>query len=477
MTSNRFRLAFYKFKGSILKTKKSIRIGNGAGFWGDDPSAPRRLADTGMLDYLTLEYLAELTLSILAYQRMKDPSRGFVADVPTVVTEIISHLEGERPLKLVTNGGGINPTSCVTETAKVLVEAGFGQTRLAAVAGDDLLDNIDQHISEGELFHHFETGEPLGDLRSELVSANAYMGAQGICDALAQQAQIVITGRVADASLVVGPAVHELGWSLDDADRVAAGTVAGHLIECGAQVTGGMYSKWHDGIDVANIGYPIAEISNDGNCVISKPDGSGGQVSTETVAEQLVYEIGDPQRYMTPDVVADFSQVTLAASGPDRVLVTGGRGQPAPDQFKVSMAYRDGYSTMGEIVIAGRDAKNKATAAAEAIKTRMVNAGFTPDQFEYEFIGIGATLPGVAMPTGPLQEIMLRMHVRDSKREALQFFTRQIPSLVTSGPPGVTGYVGARPKIIPVLAYWPSTIDRNKMQPNVQVKTAQEWVK
>jgi len=244
----------------------------------------------------------------------------------------------------------------------------------------------------------------------------------------------VITGRVADASLVVGPAVHEMGWSLDDADRIAAGTVAGHLIECGAQVTGGMYSKWHDEIDLANIGYPIAEISNDGNCIISKPNGSGGQVSIETVAEQLVYEIGDPQRYMTPDVIADFSQVALAATGPDHVLVTGGRGQPAPSRFKVSMAYRDGYSTMGEIVIAGRDAKNKATAAAEAIKTRMVKAGFTPDQFEYEFVGIGATLPGVTMPTGPLQEIMLRMHVRDSKRETLQFFTRQIPSLVTSGP-------------------------------------------
>jgi len=457
--------------------KKTIRIGNGAGFWGDDPTAPRRLADTGALDYLTLEYLAELTLSILAYQRMKDPDRGFVADVPTVVGEIAPHLLSDRPLKLVTNGGGMNPTNCVIETARVLVDAGLGQVRLAAVAGDDFLDNIDQLIGDGELFHHFETGEALGDLRDELVSANAYMGAQGICDALAQQAQIVITGRVADASLVVGPAVHELDWSLDDVNRIAGGTVAGHLIECGAQVTGGMFSKWHDGIDLANIGYPIAEISEDGSCVISKPNGTGGQVSVETVAEQLVYEIGDPRRYMTPDVVADFSQVVLAETETDRVLVTGGCGQPAPERFKVSMAYRSGFSTMAEIVIAGRDAKSKAAAAANAIKTRMVNAGFAPEQFESEFLGVGATLPGVAMETGPLQEIMLRMHVRDPKRDTLEFFVRQIPSLVTSGPPGVTGYVGARPKIIPVLAYWPSTIAREKMRPQVKVQTAEEWLK
>lgn len=457
--------------------KQSIRIGNGAGFWGDDPTAPRRLADTGMLDYLTLEYLAELTLSILAYQRLKDPSRGFVADVPTVVGEIASHFSSDRPLKLVTNGGGINPTSCVMATAKVLVDAGLGDVRLAAVAGDDLLEDIDQLIDDGELFQHFETGEALGDLRNELVSANAYLGAQGICDALAQQAQIVITGRVADASLVVGPAVHELGWSFEDADRIAAGTVAGHLIECGAQATGGMYSNWHDGIDLANIGYPIAEISNDGSCTISKPNGTGGQVSVETVSEQLVYEIGDPARYMTPDVVADFSQVTLTETKPDHVLVTGGRGQAAPERFKVSMAYRNGFGTMGEIVISGRDAKSKAAAAAQAIKTRMVNAGFAPERFESEFLGVGATLPGVTLPTGALQEIVLRMHVRDSKRETLEFFTRQIPSLVTSGPPGVTGYVGARPKILPVLAYWPSTIAREKLQPKVKVQTAQEWLK
>ena len=456
--------------------KQSIRIGNGAGFWGDNPAAPKQLADAGQLDYLTLEYLAELTLSILAYQRLKDPSYGYVSEVPRVVGELQAHFaDKDRPLKLVTNGGGMNPTGCALATATVLCDAGLGHVRLAAVGGDDLLDSIDSLISAGEAFSHFESGQPLGDLRKEIVSANAYMGAAGICSALSQDAQIVLTGRVADASLVVGPAIHEFGWETNAWDSLAAATVAGHLIECGAHVTGGMYSDWNESIELANVGYPIAELFSDGNMTITKPVGTGGTVCTGTVAEQLVYEIGDPQRYMTPDVVADFSQVQLNDQGADRVQVTGGLGQPAPDRFKVSMAYRDGFATTGEIVLAGPNAKAKAEFAANMILSRMKDAGLAPAKFAFECLGSGATLPGVEKVAN-IQEIVLRMQVRDPSKETLQFFARQIPSLVTSGPPGVTGYVGAKPKIYPVLAYWPSTIAKEKLSPQVDVKTAKEWL-
>jgi hypothetical protein len=457
--------------------KSIIRIGNGAGFWGDNPSAPKQLADAGELDYLTLEYLAELTLSILAYQRSKDPNRGFVTAVPQVVGDLIEHFKGDGALKLVTNGGGMNPTACVVESAKVLVAAGCGRVRLAAVAGDDLLDRIDSFVEQGETFNHFESGVPLAKLREKIVSANAYMGVAGLCQALEQQADIVITGRVADASLVLAPAIHEFGWAYDEWDQLSAATVAGHLIECGAQVTGGMYSDWTPEVSLGDIGYPIAELASDGIMTITKPYDSGGRVCSGTVAEQLVYEIGDPQRYMTPDVVADFSGVTLEDSSENCVKVSGAKGTPAPDRFKVSMAYRDGFATTGEIVLAGRNALGNAKAAAEAIEQKMANVGCQPKRFSFECLGAGATLPGIDLTKWDIQEVVLRMQVRDSRREVLENFASQIPALVTSGPPGVTGYVGARPKIYPVLAYWPSTIDKKLLSASVEVRTAEEWMK
>lgn len=457
--------------------KTNVRIGNGAGFWGDNPAAPKQLADAGRLDYLTLEYLAELTLSILAYQRLKDPGRGFVTAVPGVIGELADHFKADVPLKLVTNGGGMNPTACVIESAKKLVEAGCGHVRLAAVAGDDLFERIDSFVDQGETFEHFETGEPLGDLREKIVSANAYMGVSGLCDALQQEAQIVITGRVADASLVVAPLIHEFGWSGESWNQLAAGTVAGHLIECGAQVCGGMYSDWTPDISLGDIGYPIAEVAGDGSMVITKPEKTGGVVCVGTVAEQLVYEIGDPKRYMTPDVVADFSKVKLSDLSENRVAVTDAIGTPSPERFKVSMAYQNGFATTGEIVLAGPGAVDNAKVAAEAIKQKMILAGCEPERFSFECLGSGATLPGVDVPADQVKEVVLRMQVRDSRREVLNNFASQIPALVTAGPPGVTGYVGARPKVYPVLAYWPSTIDKNLLSATVEVRTAEDWAK
>ena len=331
-------------------------------------------------------------------------------------------------------------------------------------------------IAAGESFSHFDSGEPLGTLRDRIVSANVYLGAAGIADALAAEAQIVLTGRIADASLVVGPAIHEFGWAWDDWSRLGAATVAGHLIECGAQVTGGMYSDWNSSIDLGNIGYPIAELRNNGTSIISKPSGSGGEVSIGTVSEQLVYEIGDPRQYFTPDVVADFSEVRLTQQAENEVLVAGGTGTAAPKTLKVSLAYHDGFTTSGSIVVVGRQAKEKAQAAAEAIRARMKTAGFELDQFEYECLGTGDTLPGMDLWQGSSQEIVLRVAARDQRREAIDRLTRELAPLVTSGPPGVTGYTGARVRSRPVLAYWPTTIPRDLATASVEVRTAQEWL-
>ena len=465
-------------------TTNTIRIGNGAGFWGDNLDAPRLLAEGGQLDYLTLEYLAELTLSILAHQRSKDPSKGFVTDVPLVVSDLAEHFssENEKPLKLVTNGGGMNPRGCAVAVAEVLVEKKLPHLRVAAVTGDDLLPRIAEMIAGGEQFEHFETGEPLGDLSERLVSANAYLGAKGITRALDDAAQIVITGRVADASLVVGPAVQAFGWS--DWPRLGAATVAGHLIECGAQVTGGMYSDWTPEIALGQIGYPIVELREDGSMVITKASQTDGQVSIGTVSEQLVYEIGDPKKYMTPDVVADFTQVRLTEVAKDRVLVEGGTGTAAPETLKVSIAYSDGFTVTSDIVIVGPQAVQKAKAAAAAVQSRLKTAGFALDEYHFECLGAGATLPrksqpelaGLEVDESKVLEVVLRISGRDSRREAVQRLSRELTPLVTAGPPGVTGYTGNRPRVRRVLSYWPTTISRELMEQTVEVQTAQEWV-
>jgi len=457
-------------------SSKSLRIGNAAGFWGDNLDAPRQLAEHGKLDYLTLEYLAELTLSILAHQRTKNPASGFVTDLVDVIQAIAPQLAGDSPLKLVTNGGGMNPVGCAKAVSQGLVDNELAQVRVAAVAGDDLLPRLDELIAGGESFSHFDRGEALGNLRDHIVSANVYLGAEGISSALGEEAQIVLTGRVADAALVVGPAMHEFGWSWNDWTRLGGATVAGHLIECGAQVTGGMYSDWTPSIDLGTIGYPIAELRDDGTSVISKPPGTGGEVSVGTVSEQLVYEIGDPRQYFTPDVVADFSEVRLTQQADNEVLVEGGTGTAAPETLKVSIAYRDGFTTSGSIVVVGRGAKEKAQAAAEAIRERMKTAGYELDRFEYECLGTGETLPGMNLWRQASQEVVLRIAARDSRREAIDRLCREIAPLVTSGPPGVTGYTGSRIRSRPVLAYWPTRIPRELVAPSVEVRTAKEWL-
>jgi hypothetical protein len=447
----------------------TIRIGNGCGFWGDSVDAPVRLAAAVELDYLTLEYLAELTMSILALQKQRDSSAGYATDFPPVLRELAVRLAqlpggmGRFP-RVITNAGGMNPHACAEKARQSLREAGVSR-RFGVVSGDDLLPRLDELLAGDHPLTNLDTGEPLAKVRGQVVSANAYLGAGPIVEALRQGAEIVITGRVADASLTVGPAVHELGWLWQDWDRLAAATVAGHLIECGAQVTGGLWCDWR-AVDFADIGYPYVDLSEDGSFEIASSHPESCGVNRETLSEQLLYEVGDPARYLTPDVVADFTSIAAIDTSRRSMRVTGARGAPATDSYKVSIAYRNGWTASGTLVIAGPDAAAKAQRAGDALLKRL---DYPFARSNVEFIGAGACAPGILH--GEPAEVALRVTVYDARRDMVERFTKEFAPLVTSGPPGVTGYTTGRPPVREVFAYWPALIAKSAVTPHVEVLT------
>ncbi|MBI3821860.1 MAG: DUF1446 domain-containing protein [Planctomycetes bacterium] len=441
---------------------KTIRIGNGCGFWGDNIDAPIRLAQRGNLDYLTLEYLAELTMSILALQKERDAEKGYAGDFLDVLGRLTPILQQQPSLKIITNAGGMNPAACAHRAQEILQKAALTR-RIAVVSGDDLLPRLDALLPEHP-FANLDTGELLTTVRPRVVSANAYLGAKPIADALAQGADIVITGRVADASLTVGPALHEFGWAWDDWDRLSAASVAGHLIECGAQVCGGLWCNWQEVADWTDIGSPFVDLAEDGSFTISSDAGPG--VNRETLTEQLLYEVGDPARYLTPDVVADFTSVSLAKVDARTMRVHAARGTPATDSYKVSIAYRDGFTASGTLTIAGPDAVIKAQLAGAALLQR---TGQTFERSNVECLGGGACAPGVIAPIKGLTEVVLRVSVHDRRKEAVERFTKEFAPLVTSGPPGVTGYTTGRPAVREVFAYWPALVEKSVVQATVEV--------
>jgi hypothetical protein len=455
---------------------KTIRIGNGAGFLGDNLDAPRRLSESTELDYLTLEYLAELTLSILARLREKDPTAGYAADFLEVLKSLTFVLRAKPNLKIITNAGGMNPLACARAAAGILRDAGLPNHKVGVVTGDDLLGRLPELQAAGCEFKNLDTGRQLAELKHPIVSANAYLGAQGIAGALAGGARIVITGRVADASLTVGPAMHAFGWNWNDWNKLGGASVTGHLIECGAQVTGGFYPHWQ-GIDLANVGYPIAELAEDATCVITKPAGTGGVVNRETVCEQLCYEIGDPAHYLTPDVDVDFTTVDVAEVGSDRMRVSGATGRAAPDSLKVSLAYRAGYTASGQLLVYGRDCVAKARECGHIILERLRAAGCAFERSNIECLGAGEGVPGLHAPPADLREVMLRVTVHDPSREACERFTREFAPLATAGPAGLAGYTSARGSVRPVFAYWPTLVPKQLVPFHCEVKTVTEWAR
>ena len=445
----------------------TIRIGNACGFWGDSVDAPLRLAEAGQLDYLTLEYLAELTMSILALLRQRDPKAGYATDFVDVLSRLAPQLKKQPKLKIITNAGGMNPRACAEAAREALAKAGITDRKFGIVSGDDLLPRLDELLNAGHELRHLDTGEPLASVRQRVVSANAYLGSAPIAEALRGGANIVVTGRVADACLVVGPCLAEFGWAADDWQKLGAASVAGHLIECGAQATGGLWMNADESTHLERVGYPFVDIAPDGTFNISKPSGTGGAVNLQTVAEQLLYEVADPAKYYTPDVVADFTTAHFAQVEQDVVRCTGGSGNTATDTYKVSLAYRDGWTASGSLVIVGPNAVAKARRSGAMLLDRLKQAGFEYAHSLVELIGAGDSVPG-CWPITEAPEVLMRVAVRDANKQAIERFTKEFAPLVTSGFAGTTGYTTGRPQVREVFAYWPSLIAKSAVTPTVE---------
>jgi hypothetical protein len=448
-----------------------IRIANGQGFWGDSLEAPVEQVRRGPLDYLTLDYLAEVTMSILQKQRARDPKLGYARDFVDMIARVLPDLK-ERRIRVIANAGGVNPKACCDAVLEVAKRQGIA-VRAAVVAGDDIMGRLDDFLARGVELNNMETGEPLSAIRAQVQSANVYFGAFPVAQALGQGAEIVITGRVTDTGLALAPMIHEFGWKADNWDRLAAGTIAGHTVECGAQCTGGNCQvDWETIPNLADIGYPIIEAEPDADFVITKHAGTGGRVTVESVKEQLLYEMGDPSEYITPDCIADFTTIHLDQAGPDRVRFSGIKGRPATPFYKVSISYSAGFKAIGSLVYAWPGAYKKARAAEKILRQRLDRLGLRFDAMRAEFLGANAChgIPAAEPPPEiepHLPEVVLRFGVRGENRAAVERFTREIPPLALNGPPVVSGLGSGRPQVEEIVAYWPALISKAEVQPEV----------
>ncbi|MFC1481932.1 acyclic terpene utilization AtuA family protein [Candidatus Neomarinimicrobiota bacterium] len=448
--------------------KDMIRIANGQGFWGDSIDAPFNLVTQGPIDYLTLDYLAEVTMSIMQSQRQRDAGAGFARDFPEMLRTVLPVCV-ERDIKIVTNAGGVNAEGCVDACRAIVNELSLGGLNIGVVEGDDILGRLDELIGAGATLANMETGKPLANVRDSVVSANVYLDTLTIAEALSGGAHIVLTGRTTDPGLVLGPMIHEFGWKRDDWDLLAAGTVAGHILECGAQATGGNFSRWQDVPDLTNIGYPIVEAYPDGRMVITKHESAGGMVTVDTVSEQLLYELGDPKNYITPDVVVDFTSIKIEQVGPNRVGIGGVKGSPATPTFKASINYSKGWKATGQLSISGPKAIAKAHKVVDIIFSRLAAAGFTYQDTFSEIVGrLGPVdSPDTAMDC--VNSIVLVVGVKDEDKGKVDRFGKELAPVITNGPPGITGFAAGRPKARPIVAFWPALIDKSLVSAMVKV--------
>jgi len=450
---------------------KTLRIACGQGFWGDRLDAPVEQVRRGPIDVLMLDYLAEVTMSILQKQRSRDPGQGYARDFVPLLEEIFPDV-AEKGIRVISNAGGVNVKACREGLVEAARKAGTsGRVRIGTVTGDDVLDRLPDLIERGHALANMDDGRPLEEVLDRVESANAYIGAVPIVEALRRGADVVVTGRSTDTALTYAPMIHAFGWSGDDWDRIAHGIVAGHINECGAQTTGGnCLIDWETIPDLADVGYPIIEASPEGPFAVTKHEGTGGRVTAAVVKEQIVYEMGNPAEYITPDGIADFTTIRLEMDGPDRVRVSGVRGRPRTDMLKVSIAYSAGYKAVGTLVYAWPDAVKKAQAADHLLRERLDRLGLVFDEIRIEFVGWNATHgPLSGPPPESLPEVELRVGVKAANRTAVERFTREIAPLVLSGPPSVTGFAGGRPRVQDVVAYWPALIDRREIEPYLEV--------
>lgn len=456
-----------------MRDSRVVRIAAGQGFWGDWLEAPVRQVEGGPIDYLVMDYLAEVTMSILQKQRARNPALGYATDFVNAMERLLPQLV-ERRIKVIANAGGVNPHGCAAAVLAVAQRLGLGgRVKVGVVTGDDLLPRLDELIGAGHALANLDTGQPIADVRPRVQSANAYLGARPIVEALRHGADVVVTGRVTDTGLTLAPMIHEFGWPETAWDRLAAGTVAGHIIECGAQCSGGnCLVNWRR-IPLEDPGYPIIEARDDGTFAVTKHPGTGGRVSVATVTEQLLYEMGDPRAYITPECVADFTTINLKQAGRNRVEVSGVRGRPATDSLKVSAAYAYGFKAVGTLVYAWPDALAKARRADQVLRARLGALGLDFEEILTEFVGANATHGPLAPPPGPdLAEVQLRVGVRARERAPVERFTREIAPLILNGPPSVTGFAGGRPKVEEIVAYWPALIPKSEVKPSTEIVEA-----
>lgn len=445
--------------------ERVVKVGCASGFWGDTNTAAFQLVHLTDINYLVFDYLSEITMSIMAKAKMVEPKHGYALDFVSRVMAPLLKKIAEKKIKVISNAGGVNPLACRDALQKIIKEYGLDLI-VAVVLGDDLLAQHEQ-LKQQNIQEMF-SGEALPE---QVASSNAYLGAVAIRDALDLGADIVITGRVVDSAVVLAPLLHEYQWSLDDYDKLAQGSLAGHVIECGAQCTGGNFTDWQlvQGFD--NMGFPVVEVSEDGSFVVTKPQGTGGLVSTATVAEQIVYEIGNPQAYLLPDVIADFSQVHLEQVGEHRVRVTGAKGQAPTAQYKVSATYPDGYRVLVSFLIAGREAPQKAQVIADAIlaKCERVLAMRSVPPFSeksVEILGIESTY-GAHAQTLNSREVVVKIAVKHMFKEACMFFASEIAQASTGMAPALAGIVGGRPKASPVIKLFSFLIDKNQINSEI----------
>lgn len=452
--------------------KEKVLIANGQGFWGDSILGPIRLVNEGPLDYLTLDYLAEVTMSIMQKLKSRDPSKGYATDFVEMCRRVLPTCK-EKGIKIIANAGGVNPIACREALAGVIRELGLTGMKIGIVEGDDILGELKSLIDGGEQFKNMDNGEPLEPYLDKVKTANVYIGAEPIVEALKQGADIVITGRATDPSIVLAPLMYEFDWSMDDMNKLAAGTIAGHIVECGAQCTGGNYVNWKEIPDMARIGYPVIEAHSDGSFVVTKHENTGGAVTVETVTSQLVYEMSDPANYITPDCVADFTSIQLKQDATNRVHVSGIEGREATDTYKVSISFHEGYKIISQLTVAGPDAVDKAKLCADIVFERVAMDGvtFTDEEKFIEILGTNACHAGIAPAPEEPAEVILRIGARSDDKSKLDRLGMEIVPLVTSGPPGVTGFAGGRPKATEIISYWPALLSKGKIETKVSVES------
>ena len=451
--------------------KQTVRVASGQGFWGDLLTAPVDQVRNGPIDYLMLDYLAEVTMSIVQKQRARDPKAGYARDFVTLMREILPDCV-EKNIKVLSNAGGVNVAGCAEAIQETARELGLGgKVKIGIITGDDILGRLDEFAERGVEITNMETGEPLSAVRDKVQAANVYLGAAGLVEALDRGAQIVVGGRLTDTGLTLAPLMHEFGWKFDEWDLVSAGTIAGHIIECGAQASGGNCQyEWQSIPDLANVGFPIVEASPNGEFIVTKHGGTGGRVSVQSVKEQLLYEMGDPKAYITPDVVADFSSIHLEDAGKDRVRVFGIKGNPNTEFYKVSIAYSAGWKAVGTLVYAWPDAYAKAVAADKILRERLERLGLKFDLILTEFVGVNATHGHLSgEPSADVPEVQLRFGVRGQNKADVERFTKELAPLILTGPPAVTGFAGGRPKVEEIMAYFPALIPKSLIEVRVEV--------